>query len=177
MRSSPDCSDRCKVRHQPRFGGDDVEQRGIGLDAVERGQPQARQVRHVTQDRAHKFAKSQIAKSRVAEGLVIEIASPRGQIDTRKYDVAMSRFDQRTRGGHRIRQRQRARHAAPERDDAEGAAVVAAVLHGEERTRVRRGARGRRRDGRVIARERAPRCRVGFRGVRQDDDTLRQRRE
>ena len=46
-----------QMRHQARFLGDGVHQVGVGLDLVDGGKPQARQLGHVAQDLAHKAAK------------------------------------------------------------------------------------------------------------------------
>ena len=50
-----------QMRHQPRLAGKRVEQIGIGLDRVDRRQPQARKLRHVAQNALHQRAEARIA--------------------------------------------------------------------------------------------------------------------
>ncbi len=57
-------------------------------------------------------------------------------VDAGQHDLAMAVLDQPARLRHHVADRHRARIAAAERDDAEGAAMVAAVLHLQERAGV-----------------------------------------
>ncbi len=45
-----------QMRHQPRLVRDRVEQVGVGLDRVDRGDAQAFEFRHVPQDLPHQLA-------------------------------------------------------------------------------------------------------------------------
>ena len=69
------------MRHQPRFVGDGVEQVGVGLDAIDRGQPQPRELGHLAQNR--------LSRSRPRPGAP-EIAAIGGEIDAGQHDLAES---------------------------------------------------------------------------------------
>ena len=45
-----------QMRHQARLVGERVEQIGVGLDRIDRGQPQPRQLRHLLEDPLHQRA-------------------------------------------------------------------------------------------------------------------------
>jgi 4-amino-4-deoxy-L-arabinose transferase-like glycosyltransferase len=100
--------------------GSEREQPVVNLDPVERRQPQAGQGRHQLQD-----AFDQVPERR-RTGQIGAIA---GQIDSGQNDLVMSGIDQsRDPFNHRAPWHRPA-VATPERNRAEGAAVVAAVLH------------------------------------------------
>ena len=67
-----------QVRHQPRLAGDRLDQPRVGLDRVDRGEPQPRQVRHPPQDRG-----DQIAEPRRA----VEVGAPAGQVDAGQHHL------------------------------------------------------------------------------------------
>ena len=130
-----------QMRHQPRLIGKRIEQIVIGFDRIDRRQPQPRQLGHVAQD-----ALDQRAQARLAQ-----VSAIAGDIDAGEHDLAIAARDQPPRLRDHFVHRQRARIAAPERDDAEGAAMVAAVLHLQEGAGVAFDAVDRVRGVRVTA--------------------------
>ena len=110
-----------QMRHQPLVGGERVEQVGVGLDGIDRGQSQPLELRHLAKKSFHQQAEAR----RVA-----------GDVDAGQHDLAMAALDQEARLRDHIGNRHRSRIAAAERDDAEGAAVVAAILDLQERAGV-----------------------------------------
>ena len=116
-----------QVRHQPRVGRERVEQVGIGLHRIDRGEPQPLELRHVFQDLLHQ---------RAEPGRARKILAVAGEIDAGEHDLAIAARAQRAHLRHHLAHRHRTRIAAAIRDDAEGAAVVAAVLHLHEGARV-----------------------------------------
>ena len=126
IRSSPDCSDRCRCGISRSSSGDHVEQIAIDLDGIDRGNPQPLQLRHVPQDLLDQLPELRRAR---------QIGAIAGDIDAGQHDLGMAALDQRAdlfdHGAHR----HRARIAAAIGDDAEGAAMIAAVLHLHEDAR------------------------------------------
>ena len=59
----------------------------------------------------------------------VQLASPASQVDSRQHDLAIAIRDQRIDFAHHFLQLQRAAPAANVRNDAERAAIIAAVLH------------------------------------------------
>ena len=108
------------MRHHARFVRDEVEQAIVHLHAVDRGEAQARQVGH-----AFQYAFDQQAERRRA-GQVGAIA---GDIDARQDDFAIARVHQLARLGHDRARRDGAAVPPAIGDDAEGAAMVAPILH------------------------------------------------
>ena len=84
---------------------------------VERGQPQAREVRHRAQDALQEPAEPHPVRPGVG-----------GRVDAGQHRLGGAGLDGGPHGLDHPRGRRRARGAAAEGDDAEGAAVVAAVL-------------------------------------------------
>ena len=70
-----------QMRHQPRFVGERVEQIAIGLDRIDRGQPQPRQLRHVLEDRLHQRAEPRRAR---------QVGAIAGDIDAGEHDLAIA---------------------------------------------------------------------------------------
>ena len=112
-----------EVRHEARLAGGELEQPVVHLDAVERGEAQARQLRDVAQD-----ALDQLAEARRA-GQVGPVA---GDVDPGQHHLAEALVDQRLDPLDDQPGRHRAAVPAAIRDDAEGAAMVAAILHLDE---------------------------------------------
>ena len=116
-----------QMRHQPRLGGDGVEQIVVGLDRIDRGQPQALHVGHLLA--------GCVLTSLPSFGAPGRSAPKAGHVDAGQHDlgiaVAGQPLDLLDHGAHR----HRARIAAAIGDDAEGAAMVAAVLHLDEGAR------------------------------------------
>ena len=50
-----------QMRHQPRLVGERIEQIGVGLDRVDRRQPQPRELRHLAQHALDQRAQPRIA--------------------------------------------------------------------------------------------------------------------
>ena len=97
-----------------------VEQIGIGLDRIDRGEAQARELGHLLENLLHQGAEPRRA------GQARPIA---GEIDAGEHHLAIAARDQAAHLIDRLAHGHGARIAAAERNDAEGAAVVAAVLH------------------------------------------------
>ena len=115
-----------QMRHQPRIVGDGVEQIAIGLDRIDRRNPQPLQLRHMPQDLLDQLPELRRAR---------QIGAVAGEIDAGQHDLGMAALDQRADLLDHRAHRHRARIAAAVRDDAEGAAMVAAVLHLHEDAR------------------------------------------
>ena len=109
-----------QMRHQPRLVGERVEQIAVGLDRIDRGQPQPLKLRHVLEDLLHQRAEPRRAR---------QVRAVAGDVDAGEHDLAIAALDQPAHLRHHLAHRHRARIAAAEGNDAEGAAVVAAVLH------------------------------------------------
>ena len=108
-----------QMRHETLFLGDHPKQGLIGLDLVDRGQAQSRKIRHQFQDAAHEITQSRSAG---------KIRPPRGQIDAGQHNLTIASLGQSSDLIHHDTRRNRSRVAAPERDDAERAAMITAVL-------------------------------------------------
>ena len=115
------------MRHQPRLVGERVEQVGVGLDRVDRRDAQPLELRHVL---AGSAAPACRAAARPAGRAVAR------DVDAGEHHLAVAVLDEPAHLRDDLAHRHRARVPAPERDDAEGAAVVAAVLHLHEGARV-----------------------------------------
>ena len=109
-----------QVRHQPRLAGDRLDQPRVGLDLVDRREPQPRQVRHAGEDRGDEVAEPRRA---------LEVGAPARQVDAGQHHLVEAAVDQPRDLRDHGRRRHAARVAAAVGDDAEGAAVVAAGLH------------------------------------------------
>ena len=97
-----------------------VEEIRIGLDRIDRGKAQARELRHLLENLLYQGAEPRRA------GQARPIA---GEIDAGEHHLAIAARDQAAHLIERLVHGHRTRIAAAERNDAEGAAVVAAVLH------------------------------------------------
>ena len=115
-----------QMRHQPLVVGDDIEQIAIGLDGIDRRNPQALQFRHMPQDLLCQLPELRRAR---------QIGAVAREIDAGQHDLGMAALDQRADLIDHRAHRHRARIAAAIGDDAEGAAVIAAVLHLHEHAR------------------------------------------
>src|SRR5690349_11623245 len=110
-----------EVRLEPRLPGDQLEQGAVDLDSVERRKTKAVQPR----------LRGQEALTQPAEAAVII-----GNVDTGQHDLLRPAVDL---AGNRVADRvEGERDAVPTRlpDRAEGAAMVAAGLHGDEAAHV-----------------------------------------
>ncbi len=107
------------VRHDPRLARDKIEQPVVDLDRIERRQPQPLELRDMAQDSLDQRGERRRAR---------QVGAIAGQVDAGQHDFAVTGIDQRRdpvdhrAGGHRPAV------AAPMRDHAEGAAMVAAIL-------------------------------------------------
>ena len=115
-----------QMRHQTLLIRDHVEQIAIDLDLIDRGNPQPLQIRHMPQDLPRQLAEFRRAR---------QVRAIAGQIDTGQDDLGVTALDQRADLGHHRAHRHRPRIATAIRDDAESAAVIAAVLHLHEHPR------------------------------------------
>ena len=115
-----------QMRHQPLVVGDGVEQIAIGLDRIDRGNPQPLQLRHMPQDLLCQLPELRRAR---------QIGAVAREVDAGQHDLGMAALDQRADLLDHRAHRHRARIAAAVGNDAEGAAVVAAVLHLHEDAR------------------------------------------
>ena len=110
-----------QVRHQPRLAGDRLDEPRVGLDRVDRGEPQPRQVR--ARRRGSPATRSP------SRGVALEVGAPARQVDAGQHHLVEAAVDQPADLLDHRGDRHAARVAAAVGDDAEGAAVVAAVLH------------------------------------------------
>ena len=100
--------------------GEDIEQVAIRLDGIDRGDAQPLQLGHVPQDLFGQHAEPRRA------GQVGAVAR---EVHARQHNLGMTARDQRSHLLHHRPHRHRARIAAAEGNDAEGATMVAAILH------------------------------------------------
>ena len=114
---------KMKMRHQSRLVGDHLKQIRFSLDAIDRREPQPGEQWRRLQDRFDEFPEVWRAG---------EIPAVGGKIDAGQHDLfgtfVEAGFDRRE---SRV-DRHRARCAAPIRNNAECAAMIAAVLHREK---------------------------------------------
>ena len=109
-----------QMRHQPRLCRDRLDETRVGLDQIDRRQPQTRQVRNTGQ-----YTRHQVAEARRAA----QIGAPTRQVDAGQHHLVQPTVAQPRHLRHDGRGRYAARIAAAVGDDAEGATVVAAVLY------------------------------------------------
>jgi hypothetical protein len=109
-----------QMRHHPLFAGDDVAQQRVDLHTIHRGEAQAGQFRHIAQDRG----------DQIAEALIFPV--PAGEVYGGQHHFAYARFGMGAHFGDYIGDGARTARAATGGDDAEGAGMVAAVLHGHK---------------------------------------------
>ena len=124
--SSPDCSDRCRCGISRGSVAMRLEQFGVGLDRIDRRQPQPLHIRHLLQDRLHQPAELRRAR---------QVGAIAGHVDAGQHDLGIAVAGQPLDLLDHRAHRHRARIAAAVGDDAEGAAVVAAILHLHEGAR------------------------------------------
>ena len=115
-----------QMRHQPLLGRDHLQQLGVGLDGIDRGQPETPDIRHLAQDRLHEPAELRAAR---------QVGAVAGEVDARQHDLGIAVAGESLHLLDHRAHRHGARIAAAIGDDAEGAAVVAAVLHLHEGAR------------------------------------------
>ena len=127
IRSSPCCSERCRCGIRRGSSAERIEQVAVGLDRVDRRDAQPLELRHVPQDLPHQRSEPRAA------GQVRPVA---GDVDAGEHDLAIAVLVQPAHLRDDLAHRHRARIAAAERDDAEGAAMIAAVLDLHEGARV-----------------------------------------
>ena len=113
-----------QIGREPFLLGEGREQIGVGLDAIDRGQAKARQVRQFAQQPPHQPAELRRARRDRAPQEVR--STPVSTISLWPVSTNLRACARTSSGGDR------ARGAAPGGNDAEGAAMVAAVLHGEK---------------------------------------------
>jgi hypothetical protein len=109
-----------QMRHQARLRRDGEHQVVVGLDGIDGADPQARQVRDQSQDAHHQVAEPRRAR---------QVAAPAGQVHAGQHDLVVAAIHQAFDLVHHDACGDGAGVAPAEGDDAEGAAVIAAVLH------------------------------------------------
>src|SRR3954462_11570878 len=107
-----------QVRHEPRLVRERGDQLGIRLDGIDRGQAQPGQLGHMLEDLADETAEPRSAG---------EVAAVARQIDPGEHHLSITALGEPTHLRHHLAHGYRPRIAAPEWDDAEGAAMIAAV--------------------------------------------------
>ena len=108
------------MRHETRLIGNKIHQMAVSLNTVDGGKPQTQNIRHLLQQCLGKITKGRLARQ------VRAIA--RG-VHPGQHDLAIAAFRQPARLIHHGPHRHGAGIAAPIGYDAEGAAMIAAVLH------------------------------------------------
>ena len=81
IRSSPACSDRCRCGISRGSLAKRVEQVAVGLDRIDRRQPQPRELRHVLQDLLHQRAEPRRAR---------QVRAVAGEVDAGEHDLAIA---------------------------------------------------------------------------------------
>ncbi len=112
-----------QIRCETFFLGKGAQQGIVNLGSINGGKTQALQVRHQLQDARHQMTKLRITR---------QVAAPRGQVNAGEHHFVVALRHQFLRLGDNVTRRRRARIAAAIGDDAEGAAVIAAILHFHE---------------------------------------------
>src|SRR5262249_61479816 len=107
-------------RHQPRLARKRIDEIAVGLDRIDRGEPQALELAHMLEDLLYQRAEPRRAW---------QVAAIAREVDAGEHDLAVTALGEPAHLRHHLAHRHRARVAAAVWDDAEGAAVVAAVLH------------------------------------------------
>ncbi len=109
-----------EMRHEARLLAHQTPEIVVDLHRIERGEAQPLERRHQYQQPAHELPQARPPR---------QIGAEAGDVDAGQHDLAMAERHQRARLLDDVADRHRAVVAAPLRDDAEGAAVVAALLH------------------------------------------------
>ena len=108
------------MRHQALLFRDGAHQLLVGLDLVDGRQAQALQLGDEFQNLADERAERRRPR---------KIGAVRRDVDAGQHDLAASARHEAANLRHDLTGRHRARRSAPVRNDAERAAVIAAVLH------------------------------------------------
>ena len=116
----PGLQGQVQIGHQARFLAHTAQEVGIDLGRIDGGEAKARQVGHQLQDAGHQLTKG---------GLAGQVTAPRGDIDAGQNHFVIALGGQTADLFDHLARRGRARIAPPKGDDAEGAAMVAAILH------------------------------------------------
>ncbi|MND29501.1 hypothetical protein D3C80_200100 [compost metagenome] len=109
-----------QMRHETRLISNQIHEMMIGLDTIDGGKAQAQNIRHLLQQCLGKITKRRLT------GQVSAIA---GRIHPGQHDFAIAAFRQPACLIHHRTHGHRARIAAPVGYDAEGAAMIAAILY------------------------------------------------
>ena len=109
-----------QVRHQPLLFGDRVHQRARP--------PRPGRWRRAAAARARARAAGSGARAPPSVGVARQVRAVGGDVDAGQHDLAATAFDEPPDLRDHLASRHRARWTAPERNDAECAAMVAAVL-------------------------------------------------
>ena len=96
-----------QVRHQPRVIGEGIEQVAVGLDRIDRREPQPRELRHMLEDLLHQ---------RAEPGRARQVRAIAGEIDAGEHDLAIAARDEPAHLRHHLAHRHRARIAAAVRE-------------------------------------------------------------
>ena len=103
-----------------------IDEFRVGLDAVDRREAKPFQRRQFREQTTRETAKGPVAA---------EVGAKTREVHPCKHDLALARGDEFSRLSDDLQRLRRARRAAPERNDAKCAAMIAAVLDGEESAR------------------------------------------
>ena len=109
-----------QMRHQPRLLAQQPPEVVIDRRGIQRRQPQPLQLGHQGEQPPHQLAQSRRPR---------QVGAVRGDVDAGQHHLLVPRLDQGANLRHHRADRHAAVGAAAERDDAERAAMVAALLH------------------------------------------------
>ncbi len=112
-----------EMRHQPLFLGDGAQEGVVGFDGIDGGDAQALQFGHQLQDLLHQLAEA---------GRARQIGTIGGEIDACQHEFREPGLDQPARFVDHRAHRHAARVPAAIGNNAEGAAMIAAILHLQE---------------------------------------------
>ncbi len=123
MRSSPDCSDRCRCGiSRGSLASASSRSRSASTESIDDSRSRF-ELRHVLEDLLDQRAELRRAR---------QVGAIARDVDAGQHDLAIAVADQPAHVVDHGAHRHRARITAAERDDAEGAAVIAAILHLDE---------------------------------------------
>ncbi len=111
------------VRHQPRFAGEGGDEVVVDRRRIEAGQPKPGKQWHPPQQRAHHVPKGRTVR---------QVRTVRADIDAGQHHLKMTGIDEAFDGCHDPIGIDAATGPTDKGDDAEGAAVIAALLHLDE---------------------------------------------
>ena len=140
------------MRHDPWFAGDQLEQFVVDLHPIQRGEPQPGQA-----GAGGKDGRDQRAEA----GRIRQIVAPTGEIDPGEHHFGNAAVGKGGDLAGDFGYIARAAGAAPLRDDAEAAGVIAAGLHADKGAGVAGWADGRGRGGRQVPGSRIELCGIG----------------